>query len=134
MRLGKLNFDFNTQFEVESYLKYQGERFSTSFDANTYLLMTKALDYFDPASEYANDLSKALSQAECEFLVVSFTTDWRFSPQRSREITDALIEANKKVSYAEIDSDYGHDAFLIPIPRYMDVFRAYMSRVAREFI
>ena len=132
MRTGKLNFDFNTQFEVESYLQYQGERFSTSFDANTYLLMTKALDYFDPAAEHDHDLSKALSHATCGFLVVSFTTDWRFSPERSREITDALVEARKSVSYAEIDSDHGHDAFLIPSPRYMDIFRAYMTRVAAD--
>jgi len=132
MRTGELSFDLNTQFQVESYLQYQGEKFSTAFDANTYLLMTKALDYFDPASEYGDDLSKALSQASCKFLVVSFTTDWRFSPERSREITDALVAADKDVSYAEIDSDHGHDAFLIDSPRYMAVFRAYMNRVANE--
>ncbi|WP_027853560.1 homoserine O-succinyltransferase MetX [Marinobacterium litorale] len=131
MRAGKLSFDFdNPQFEVESYLQYQGERFSTSFDANTYLLMTKALDYFDPAAEFDHDLVKALSHASCRFLVVSFTTDWRFSPERSREMVDALVAAGKSVSYAEVDSAHGHDAFLIPSPRYMGIFTAYMNRVA----
>jgi len=131
MRSGKLSFDFsNPQFEVESYLQYQGERFSTAFDANTYLLMTKALDYFDPAADYDHDLPAALSHARCRFLVVSFTTDWRFSPERSRELVDALMAAGKQVSYAEIDSAHGHDAFLIPSPRYMELFAAYMDRVA----
>lgn len=132
MRTGELSFDFNTQFQVESYLQYQGEKFSTTFDANTYLLMTKALDYFDPAAEHSNDLAKALSNARCGFLVVSFTTDWRFAPERSREITDALVAADKNVSYAEIESDHGHDAFLIDSPRYTAVFRAYMKRVSNE--
>ncbi|KEA65191.1 Homoserine O-acetyltransferase [Marinobacterium lacunae] len=132
MRAGKLSFDFNPQFEVESYLQYQGERFSTAFDANTYLLMTKALDYFDPAADYDDDLVKALSHASCRFLVVAFTTDWRFSPERSREIVDALVAAGKQVSYAEVESAHGHDAFLIPSPRYMELFGAYMERVARD--
>lgn len=132
MRQEKLSFDYDTQFEVESYLRYQGERFSTAFDANTYLLMTKALDYFDPASEYEDDLAKALGQAKCGFLVASFTTDWRFSPERSREITDALVEAGKDVCYAEIESNYGHDAFLISSSRYDAVFAAYMQRVERD--
>ncbi len=132
MRAGKLTFDFNPQFEVESYLQYQGERFSTSFDANTYLLMTKALDYFDPASEFNDDLSLAMQQAKAKFMLVSFTTDWRFSPERSREILDALVDAGKEVSYAEVDAPQGHDAFLIPIPRYMEIFRAYMGRVKED--
>jgi len=128
-RQEKLSFDYNTQFEVESYLRYQGERFSTAFDANTYLLMTKALDYFDPAGEHDNDLAKALAPATCGFLVASFTTDWRFAPERSREITDALVEAGKDVCYAEIESEFGHDAFLISSPRYDAVLSAYMCRV-----
>jgi homoserine O-acetyltransferase len=132
MKTGKLMFDFNPQFEVESYLQYQGERFSTAFDANTYLLMTKALDYFDPAADHQHDLAKALSKAQSRFLLVSFTTDWRFSPERSREILDALVEAGKEVSYAEVDAPQGHDAFLLPIPRYMEIFKAYMSRVALD--
>ncbi|MBP0047217.1 homoserine O-acetyltransferase [Marinobacterium sp. AK62] len=127
---GKISFDFNPQFEVESYLQYQGERFSSSFDANTYLLMTKALDYFDPAGDHGDDLATALAPATSRFLVVSFTTDWRFSPERSRELVDALVAARKDVSYAEIDAPQGHDAFLIPIPRYMEVFGGYMNRIA----
>lgn len=131
LKAGKIGYDFTPQFEVESYLRFQGERFSTAFDANTYLLMTKALDYFDPASAHDNNLARALQVARCRFMVISFTTDWRFSPERSREIVDALVEAQKPVSYAEIDSDHGHDAFLIPNPRYMDVFAAYMQQVAK---
>lgn len=132
LRSGKLSFDFNPQFEIESYLQYQGERFSEAFDANTYLLMTKALDYFDPAAGYNNELAEALRQVKCDFFIASFTTDWRFSPERSREIVDALIEAGKKVTYTEIQAAHGHDAFLIPIPRYMEVFGAYMNRIANE--
>jgi homoserine O-acetyltransferase len=132
LRSGKLSFDFNPQFEIESYLQYQGERFSSAFDANTYLLMTKALDYFDPAAEYDNNLAAALSDVRCDFFIASFTTDWRFSPERSREIVDALIEAKKHVTYTEIQAAHGHDAFLIPIPRYMEVFGAYMNRIAAE--
>jgi homoserine O-acetyltransferase len=132
MSAGKLMFDFNPQFEVESYLQYQGERFSTSFDANTYLLMTKALDYFDPASEFNHDLPQALKHVTAKFMLIAFTTDWRFSPERSREILDALMDAGKDVSYTEIDSPQGHDAFLIPIPRYMEIFNAYMGRIATD--
>ncbi|MBW2941265.1 homoserine O-succinyltransferase MetX [Zhongshania aquimaris] len=120
------------EFEVESYLRYQGEAFSGSFDANTYLLMTKALDYYDLAREYNDDPVEAFKHAKCAFLVASFTTDWRFAPARSREIVDALVAANKSVSYAEIEADHGHDAFLIPIPRYMDVFHGYMKRLKQE--
>ncbi|WP_293265573.1 homoserine O-acetyltransferase [Neptunomonas sp.] len=132
MSAGKLMFDFNPQFEVESYLQYQGERFSTAFDANTYLLMTKALDYFDPAADFNHDLAKALEHVSAKFMLIAFTTDWRFSPERSREILDALVEAKKEVSYTEVDSPQGHDAFLIPIPRYMEIFNAYMSRIAAD--
>lgn len=132
LKRGRLDFDFTPQFEIESYLQYQGERFSAAFDANTYLLMTKALDYFDPAAPYGDNLADALSRAQCRFKVISFSSDWRFSPERSREIVDALVEARKAVSYAEIDAPQGHDAFLIPIPRYMEVFRACMKEVANE--
>jgi len=124
--------DSDVEFEVESYLRYQGEAFSGSFDANTYLLMTKALDYYDLAREYNDDPAEAFSHAKCSFMVISFTTDWRFAPARSREIVDALVAANKPVSYAQIEADHGHDAFLIPIPRYMDVFHAYMKRLKQE--
>ncbi len=130
LKEGKLNYSFAPEFEVESYLHYQGEKFSTRFDANTYMLMTKALDYFDPAADFDNDLVTCLSRSQCDYLVVSFTTDWRFSPARSEEIVNALMHADKNVSYACIESDNGHDAFLLPIPRYMDIFKAYMQRVA----
>lgn len=125
-------FGYDAEFQVESYLRYQGERFSESFDANTYLLMTRALDYFDPAYETDNDLAKAMASARCEFLVLSFSTDWRFTPARSEELVNAMIAARRKVTYAEIDAPWGHDAFLIPTPRYTDAFGAYMSRVAQE--
>lgn len=119
----------NVEFQVQSYLRYQGSQFSSSFDANTYMLMTRALDYFDLAREYDNDPVAAFRHASCSFLVISFSTDWRFSPERSREIVNALIAADRPVTYAEIEADEGHDAFLLPIPRYMDVFSAYMRRV-----
>ena len=109
--------------------RYQGDMFSEAFDANTYILMTKALDYFDLAREYGDDAVAAFSHANCSFFVVSFTSDWRFSTQRSREIVDALVAAKKPVSYAEIEADFGHDAFLIPNERYKNVFHAYMQRV-----
>ena len=121
--------DETVEFQVQSYLRYQGSQFSSNFDANTYMLMTRALDYFDLAREYGNDAVAAFRHASCGFLVISFSTDWRFSPERSREIVDALIAADRPVTYAEIAADEGHDAFLLPIPRYMDVFSAYMRRV-----
>ncbi|WP_417661523.1 homoserine O-succinyltransferase MetX [Pseudomonas sp.] len=126
----KLNYDFHSvEFQVESYLRYQGEEFSGRFDANTYLLMTKALDYFDPAAANDGDLAKTLAAAKADFCVISFTTDWRFSPQRSREIVDALTSARKNVCYLEVDAPQGHDAFLIPIPRYLQAFSSYMNRI-----
>lgn len=117
------------EFQVQSYLRYQGSQFSTNFDANTYILMTQALDYFDLALDFDNDPVKAFKKATCSFMVIAFSTDWRFSPERSREIVDALIEADRPVSYTEITAKEGHDAFLMPIPRYLNVFRAYMRRV-----
>ena len=130
LREGKLNFGFDVDFQVESYLRYQGRSFVDRFDANTYLLMTKTLDYFDPAEPYGGDLGLALSKASAQFLVISFTSDWRFAPQRSREITRALLQAEKRVSYIEIDAHQGHDAFLIPIPHYMNVFGSYMKNIS----
>ena len=121
--------DDGIEFQVESYLRYQGSQFSESFDANTYILMTRALDYFDLAREYGDDPVVAFSQASCSYLILSFSTDWRFAPARSREIVNALIAAKRPVSYAEIEANDGHDAFLLPIPRYLDVFSAYMQRV-----
>jgi homoserine O-acetyltransferase/O-succinyltransferase len=119
----------DAEFQVQSYLRHQGSQFSGSFDANTYILMTRALDYFDLALEYGNDPVAAFRHARCSFLVISFSTDWRFAPERSREIVDALLAAERPVSYTEIKADEGHDAFLMPLPRYLDVFRAYMLRV-----
>lgn len=134
LREDKFQYNFDVEFQVESYLRYQGEKFATkmNFDANTYLLMTKALDYFDPASEYDDDLSKALAQAKAKFLVVSFTSDWRFSPERSHEIVKALLDNDADVSYAEIKSEHGHDAFLLPNTHYEGVFTNYMQRIAQE--
>lgn len=118
------------EFEIQSYLRYQADSFSKSFDANTYILMTRALDYFDLAREYNDDPAEAFRHALCKFLVISFTSDWRFAPERSREIANALMKANRDVSYAEIESSYGHDAFLIPKqPRYWDLLTAYMNKV-----
>jgi len=130
LKSDKLNYDFHSvEFQVESYLRYQGEEFSGRFDANTYLLMTKALDYFDPAAAHGGDLVAALANVTAQYCVMSFTTDWRFSPARSREIVDALIAARKNVCYLDIDSPYGHDAFLIPTPRYITGFTNYMNRI-----
>ena len=131
LKSDKLNYDFHSvEFQVESYLRYQGEEFSGRFDANTYLLMTKALDYFDPAARHGGDLAASLEHVTADYCVMSFTTDWRFSPARSREIVDALIAARKNVCYLDIDSPYGHDAFLIPTPRYIQGFTNYMKRIA----
>ncbi|MFJ4441338.1 homoserine O-acetyltransferase [Pseudomonas sp. NPDC089422] len=131
LKSDKLNYDFHSvEFQVESYLRYQGEEFSGRFDANTYLLMTKALDYFDPAAANGGDLAATLADVKADYCIMSFTTDWRFSPARSREIVDALMAARKNVCYLEIDSPYGHDAFLIPTPRYMQGFANYMNRIA----
>lgn len=134
LRSGKLSFGFNVDFQVESYLHYQGERFSENFDANTYLLMTKALDYFDPSVDYQGDLSRAFAKSDCKFLLLSFSTDWRFPPERSREIVNSLLKAEKDVSYLEIEADQGHDAFLLPIPRYIDAFSIYLNRAHKEII
>jgi len=117
------------EFQIESYLRHQGEKFSEYFDANTYLLITRALDYFDPARAQGGDLAEALAPATAKFLVVSFTTDWRFSPQRSREIVKALIDNRAAVSYAEIDAPHGHDTFLLDDPRYHGVVRACFERI-----
>ena len=130
----RASYKYTTQdveFEIESYLRYQGDKFAEYFDANTYLLITRALDYFDPASAFGGDLSAALAQAKAKFLLVSFTTDWRFSPARSREIVKALLDNQRDVSYAEIDAPHGHDAFLLDDARYMGVVRSYFqSKVA----
>ncbi|CAM3487946.1 homoserine O-succinyltransferase MetX [Parendozoicomonas haliclonae] len=125
-------FDYGAEFQVESYLRYQGESFTKRFDANTYLLMTRALDYYDPASRHNHNLVEALANAKARFLVISFTTDWRFSPERSEEIVNALHTAGKDVSYLKVDAPQGHDAFLMDIPRYTNALSAWMNRVATE--
>ena len=133
-----LGFKFGTDkgsadFQVESYLRHQGEKFADYFDANTYLLITKALDYFDPAAAHGGDLAAALAPATADFFVASFTTDWRFSPARSREMVAALIKQHKRVSYCEIDAPHGHDAFLLDDARYHGAMRAYFQRIAASF-
>jgi len=129
---GKPGYTFEPEFEIESYLRHQGGKFSEYFDANTYLRITKALDYFDPALEHGGSLARALSPAHAKFLVVSFTTDWRFSPQRSREIVKALLDNRCDVSYAEINAPHGHDAFLLEDARYHGLVAAYYDRVSRS--
>jgi len=130
----KLNYTFDSEFEIESYLRHQGGKFSEYFDANTYLRITKALDYFDPALEHGGNLAKALSPAKANFLVVSFTTDWRFSPQRSREIVKALLDNRRDVTYAEINAPHGHDAFLLEDVRYHRLVAAYFDRIERRLV
>jgi homoserine O-acetyltransferase len=132
LRAGRINYGFDVEFQVESYLRYQGASFVDRFDANTYLLMTKALDYFDPTASAAGSLAAAFAPATARFLVVSFTSDWRFAPERSREIVDALVDAGKDVSYAEVGSSLGHDDFLLTMPHYVATLRAYLTRVADE--
>ena len=122
----------DVEFQIESYLRYQGDKFSEYFDANTYLLITRALDYFDPARTYGGDLSAAFARTAAKFLLVSFTTDWRFSPARSREMVQALLNNQRDVSYAEIDAPHGHDAFLLDDARYMNVVRSYFTRINDE--
>ena len=129
LRAGNINYSFDVEFEIESYLRYQGDKFAGEFDANTYLRMTRALDYFDPAFEYGGDLSAALSKVTADFLVVSFTSDWRFSPARSREIVKALLDNELSVSYAEVTAAHGHDAFLMPDAHYHDIMRAYFAKI-----
>jgi len=129
LRNGSLKFNFDVEFEIESYLRYQADKFADYFDANTYLRITKALDYFDPAARYGDSLSKALSHARAAFLVVSFTSDWRFSPARSREIVKALVDNRLNVSYAQIEAPHGHDAFLMDDVLYHDLLRAYLGNI-----
>ena len=129
LRSGDYQFGYGIDFEIESYLRYQGDKFSQYFDANTYLLITKALDYFDPARHFDGDLTRALAHTQAEFLVVSFTTDWRFAPERSRDIVQALVNNRRRVSYAEIDAPHGHDAFLQEDARYMNTVRAYYQKI-----
>ncbi len=129
LRDGHIKYGFDVEFEMESYLRYQGDKFAGEFDANTYLRMTRALDYFDPAAEYDGDLSAALAKVKSDFLVVSFTSDWRFSPARSREIVKALLDNERSVSYAEVTAAHGHDAFLMPDEHYHNIMRQYLAKI-----
>ncbi|MFA6179759.1 MAG: homoserine O-acetyltransferase [Candidatus Methylopumilus sp.] len=129
LRNGEIKYSFDVEFEMESYLRYQGDKFAGEFDANTYLRMTRALDYFDPALEHGGNLSAALAKAKADFLVVSFTSDWRFSPARSREIVKALLDNELSVSYAEVTAAHGHDAFLMPDKHYHDIMRTYLDKI-----
>ncbi|WP_322628252.1 homoserine O-succinyltransferase MetX [Halothiobacillus sp.] len=129
LRAGQIQYGFDVEFQVESYLRHQGTSFVDRFDANTYLLMTKALDYFDPAHGAGDDLAVALESVKASFLVISFTSDWRFAPERSREIVRALLASGKRVSYAEIESNHGHDAFLVTIPYYHRVLAGYLALI-----
>ncbi|HMC13596.1 MAG TPA: homoserine O-acetyltransferase [Gallionellaceae bacterium] len=133
LRSGKLGYNYDIEFEIESYLRYQGDKFAAYFDANTYLLMTKALDYFDPARAFDDNLDKAFASAHADFLVLSFTTDWRFSPERSRAIVQALLHNRLNVSYGEITSTHGHDSFLMQHEHYHEVMRTYLERIAGGF-
>ena len=136
LQLGEgANYLYSTQeveFQIESYLRHQGDKFAEYFDANTYLLITRALDYFDPARDHGGDLSLALARATSKFLLVSFTTDWRFAPKRSREIVKALLDNRRDVSYAEIDAPHGHDAFLLDDARYLGLVRSYFDGILKE--
>jgi homoserine O-acetyltransferase len=132
LRADDFRFHFDVDFEVESYLRYQGEKFAEYFDANTYLRITRALDYFDPAMKHGGNLTRALAGAQASFLVASFTSDWRFSPARSREIVKALLDNRRNVTYAEIDAPHGHDAFLLDDPHYHELVGAYFLRLAHE--
>ena len=132
LRDGKFNFGYDVEFQIESYLRHQGQAFVQRFDANSYLLMTKALDYFDPAAHFDNDLTKTVANCQANFLVISFTSDWRFSPEKSRELVRALLDSDKDVSYIDIETEHGHDSFLMEIPLYHNVLRSYFARTLRE--
>ena len=132
LKRDEYGFNYDVEFEIESYLRYQGDKFAQVFDANTYLLMTKALDYYDPAKETGGNLARALSKAKAGFFVASFKSDWRFPPERSRDMVKALVVADKPVTYAEIDAPHGHDAFLLDNRHYHELVAAYFDNVASE--
>jgi homoserine O-acetyltransferase len=132
LRVDDIQYGYGVEFEIESYLRHQGDKFAQYFDANTYLLITKALDYFDPARDFGGSLAAALAQSEARFLIASFTTDWRFAPERSREVVRALLEVGRDVSYLEIDAPHGHDAFLLDDARYHGALRSYFEGIARR--
>ena len=127
LKKDKIEYGYDVEFEVESYLRYQADNFSDKFDAHTYLLMTKALDYFDPAKYFEGDLVSTLNKTKSDFLIISFSSDWRFSPKRSKEIVNSLVAAKKNVSYVNIESYQGHDGFLFPDRRYVETIKTFLS-------
>ena len=133
IKSGDLSGAGEIEFQVESYLQYQGRNFAKTFDANTYIRMTRALDYYDAAYDHGGDLAAALAHAQAKYLVISFSSDWRFPPSRSQEIVDALVAAKKDVVSTSIESPHGHDSFLLPVERYFSVLGGYLDRVARAF-
>ena len=125
-------YDFNTEFEIESYLNYQGDKFAKEFDANTYIRMTKALDYYDPTKQNKKKLSAVFKKIKSKFLVISFTSDWRFSPARSKEIVKSLLDNNINVSYAEISAESGHDAFLMSDDNYHEILNSFFKNIFKS--
>jgi len=124
-------YNFNTEFEIESYLNYQGDKFAKEFDANTYIRMTKALDYYDPTKQNKKRLSEVFKKIKSKFLVISFTSDWRFSPSRSKEIVKSLLDNNINVSYAEISAESGHDAFLMSDDHYHEILNSFFKNILK---
>ena len=125
-------YNFNTEFEIESYLNYQGDKFAKEFDANTYIRMTKALDYYDPTKQNKKKLSGVFKKIKSKFLVISFTSDWRFSPSRSKEIVKSLLDNNINVSYAEISAESGHDAFLMSDDHYHEILNSFFKNIFKS--
>ena len=125
-------YNFNTEFEIESYLNYQGDKFAQEFDANTYIRMTKALDYYDPTKQNKKKLSDVFKKIKSRFLVISFTSDWRFSPSRSKEIVKGLLDNNINVSYAEISAESGHDAFLMSDDHYHEILNSFFKNIFKS--
>jgi homoserine O-acetyltransferase len=127
----RYGYDFATEFEVESYLKYHGNRFTSRFDANSFLYITKAIDYFD-MSLGRGDLAQAFTDVTAKFLVLSYSSDWLYPPEQSEELVRALLRNGVDASYVEIKSDYGHDAFLLEVERLGELARDFLAKVERE--
>ncbi|RAP33192.1 homoserine O-acetyltransferase [Candidatus Marinamargulisbacteria bacterium SCGC AG-439-L15] len=119
-------YDFGVDFQIESYLNHQGEKFVTHFDANSYLYLTKAVSYFDLAQKYGS-LERAFAAITAKFLVISITSDWLYTPKQSKEIVRSLMKLNKDVTYVEVDSYYGHDAFLIENDALFDIIKVFLE-------
>ena len=124
-------FSFDADFQVESYLRYQGSSFVERFDANSYLYLTRAMDYFDIAADHDGVLAQAFRGIKTRFCVVSFTSDWLFPTSESRALVHALNASSARVSFAEIETDRGHDAFLLDVPEFFDIY-ARLSAIRRQ--